>query len=217
MINDDNACIRYLMKEMDPSEEVLMERAMMEDDNLLIEVECMRQMLKQLDKLPEVAPPAHLTDSIIKEAVAYRRNNLKSSHFIPFLKLKYAAAAIIVIGTTVGGYLLSEDHTPEESSNDTSQKVAMQALQRDNNDPKQMRQNDVQEASHISSVSNDIPAPWVDRNDVIYFQDHYSRDNSAFRSLVKSSTEKLTPLNGPFYYNSNNTRSLHLTGSETRQ
>ena len=34
MLNDENACIRYLMKEMDPSEEVLMERAMMEDDDL---------------------------------------------------------------------------------------------------------------------------------------------------------------------------------------
>jgi hypothetical protein len=34
------------MKEMDPSEELLMERAMMEDEDLLIEVESMRQTLK---------------------------------------------------------------------------------------------------------------------------------------------------------------------------
>jgi len=39
MQNEDNACIKYLMKEMDPSEELLMERAMMEDEDLLIEVE----------------------------------------------------------------------------------------------------------------------------------------------------------------------------------
>ena len=69
MQNDENAVIRYLMKEMDPSEEVLMERAMMEDDDLLIEVESMRQTLhRSRDRTP--IPPRPSSDACRPGAAA---------------------------------------------------------------------------------------------------------------------------------------------------
>ena len=48
-INDDG-CIRYLMKEMDPSEEIEFEREMMKDEDLLIEVETLRKSFQKLGK-----------------------------------------------------------------------------------------------------------------------------------------------------------------------
>ena len=212
MINEDNACIRYLMKEMDPSEEVLMERAMMEDDDLLIEVECMRQTLKRLDQLPRVNPPAHLSDSIIKEAVEYKRKSFRSSRILSYGSIKYAAAALVVIGTTVGSLLVYNDYsgfTAEENTDLTAAKGT------NTNTPEPAQQN-VQAASVESqSIEGDV-APWIDRNDIIYFQDRFSENNTAFESLVKSSTEKLTPIDDPFIFNAGS-RTLQLTGSGTSQ
>ena len=45
MHTDENNAIRYLMKEMDPSEEMEFEKQMREDENLLIEVESLRATL----------------------------------------------------------------------------------------------------------------------------------------------------------------------------
>lgn len=207
MTNEDNASIRYLMKEMDPSEEVLMERAMMEDDDLLIEVECMRQTMKRVNNLPEVEPPAHLTESIIKEAVEYRRNKLNSSRFISSINLKYAAAALVVIGTTVGSAFFY-DNNSNESPADT---VPLTAAHSTDSGMKQTAQN----VESVSSKDANI-APWVDRNDVLYFQDHYMSDETAFDSIIETSTDKLIPLKDPFIYN-NGSHSLHLTGSSSNQ
>lgn len=215
MTNDDNACIRYLMKEMDPSEEVLMERAMMEDDDLLIEVECMRQTLRRLDGLPKVNPPAHLRDAIIKEAVEHRQKTLNSYRFLPSLNFRQAAAAIFVVATTAGGFLLYGDYNTNEASADLSEQAVTQATANSATNTDVDPQGTLQKIQ-FTAVDDNLPDPWIDRNNVIYFQDQYREDNSAFQSLIKSSTEKLTPLNDSFYYNAGS-RSLQLTGSETNQ
>ena len=36
--NDGELSVKYILKELDPSEELLVEQAMMEDDNTLIEI-----------------------------------------------------------------------------------------------------------------------------------------------------------------------------------
>jgi hypothetical protein len=66
MTFDENACIRYLMKEMDPSEELLFEKKMMEDENLLIEVESLRKVNQRLSGIPEMEPPKGVTEHHIK-------------------------------------------------------------------------------------------------------------------------------------------------------
>ena len=64
----DEGVIRYLMKEMDPSEEIEFERCMMEDENLLIEVECLRRSLEKTKQLPNFNPPESLTEEIPQKA-----------------------------------------------------------------------------------------------------------------------------------------------------
>ena len=80
MRNEDNDCIRYLMKEMDPSEELLMERAMMEDEDLLIEVESMRQTLQKLDQLPKMDPPSDVAEAVMEKAAEQAKENRNDNY-----------------------------------------------------------------------------------------------------------------------------------------
>ncbi len=192
MKNDDNACIRYLMKEMDPSEELLMERAMMEDDDLLIEVESLRQTLKRLDELPDVEPPAHVRRSVMQEADEAARRRKKSS-ILSFKPVKYAAAAIIFLGFSVGGYLMYQ----QEEASGTDRATLSSGI---NNTPP------------VSRAKAQKTDPWVDRQDVIHFDERFQNANSDFDSILKSSTDKLTPLSDPFNQNTRS-RSLQMTGT----
>lgn len=194
MLNDENACIRYLMKEMDPSEEVLMERAMMEDDDLLIEVESLRQTLRRLDKLPEKTPPAHLTESIVDYA-SEKAENRSSSHIISFLPLRYAAAAVIVLGLSVGSLWVYQQ-TNSADSDKAVTKSAETVL-----------------PLNVLPVSEIKTEPWVDRENVIYFHDQFNTGGNEFDTILQNSMRKLTPLSNPFQYSSGS-RSLQMTGSQ---
>lgn len=194
MLNDENACIRYLMKEMDPSEEVLMERAMMEDDDLLIEVESLRQTLKRLDKLPEKDPPSHLTDSIMQYA-SEEAEKRSSSTVFSFQPVRYAAAAVIILGVSVGSlWIYSENNSTET-------------------DRQNLQASEVVSPMGLIPVKQNSPEPWVDKQNVLYFHDQFNDGSTEFDSILKNSTNKLRPLSNPFYYNSGS-RSIQMTGSE---
>lgn len=210
MRNEDNDCIRYLMKEMDPSEEVLMERAMMEDENLLIEVESMRQTLQKLDSLPEVEPPSHLTESIVEKAAKHKEH--KRNKFVPIMPaVKYTVAAAVALTVTAGGMWLSvenydNNYTSEENITAESHAVT-------GNSP-------VNSSSLISTQTFDasiLPvnesgiSPWIDRNDVIHFEDQFSNGRNDFDSILQTTTRKLRPLHESINQREG-VRSLHLTG-----
>ena len=105
MQNDDHTSIKYLMKELDPAEAVRFEQRMMEDEELLAEVECMRRTLRRLENMPVKRPPSELTEYIVRKACS--RNC--SSHFRKWwlkadrsLTKYYAAAALIIVGMGIG-------------------------------------------------------------------------------------------------------------------
>lgn len=64
----DELCIKYVFDELDPSEVTLVEQAMVEDENLLIEVESLKSTWRKLKNMPDLHPPAHLSDSVMKLA-----------------------------------------------------------------------------------------------------------------------------------------------------
>jgi hypothetical protein len=199
MLNDENDCIRYLMKEMDPSEEVLMERAMMEDDDLLIEVESLRQTLKRLDDLPEKNPPAHLTEAILEKASEHAEKR-KPSHILSVQPVRYAAAAVLIIGVSVGSLWVYQDSSSKDASRENLQASEMVA-------PMDM---------NFLPAQNVSTEPWVDRQNVLYFHDQFNESSTEYDSIMKKSTEKLRPLSSPFYYNTGS-RSIQMTGSEVQQ
>ncbi|MDZ7715512.1 MAG: hypothetical protein U5J95_04800 [Balneolaceae bacterium] len=203
MLNDENACIRYLMKEMDPSEEVLMERAMMEDDDLLIEVECLRQTFQRLDNLPDKEPPAHLTESIISQAAEYKENQRSYLSLVPENSFKYAVAASVVIALTLGGFWVMDNGnaTVNEDQN-RSASVASDASQFPI----------ISNSFEVTPVKAGEAKPWIDRNDVIRFEDQYNQANAEFDTILNNSMQKLTPITEPFT-GSAGSRSLQMTGA----
>lgn len=208
MSNEDNACIRYLMKEMDPSEEVLMERAMMEDEDLLIEVECMRQTLRRLDdNLPLMDPPSHITEKIVKEAARQKKSVNPAARLIDLNHYKYVAAAAMILGGLLTGALWMQ--------NDSATAEADAAASSDNRTSAAVSSSPSYSISITPVFNNgEEVEPWIDRNDILRFQDQFGNDNqAAYDSILNSSTKKLKLINDPLERDSRS-RSLQLTGSD---
>ncbi|MBO6586120.1 MAG: hypothetical protein JJ953_08465 [Gracilimonas sp.] len=104
MHTDENKAIRYLMKEMDPSEEMEFEKLMREDEDLLIEVESLRATKRRLSGLPLKTPPQKLTQKITDDAKQLQSDSLKKSKNITFFLKRGIAAAILLAAFTGGGY-----------------------------------------------------------------------------------------------------------------
>lgn len=197
MPNDDNDVIRYLSGEMDPTEEVIMEREMMEDDDLLIEVESMRQTMKRLEGLPEKEPPKELTDSIIEQAAEHKKSRYNFLHAIPVQAYKYAAVLLLGIGLSSGFWMMvgSPDETEGSNVQTASAETTLPAS-----------------FNTVTSEQTKVE-PWVDHNNILYFQDRYNSDAAAFKSIIQASKKKVTPLQGPPTptFRSQN---IHLAGAE---
>lgn len=211
MQNEDNACIRYLMKEMDPSEELLMERAMMEDDDLLIEVESLRQTYSRLDDLPEMDPPAHVREAVLDEA-AKKAEQIKAPKMrsLGFDSYRMVAAAVIVISCSLGGFWYLQQETAQEQSDTSasSASVQVQSMRASSADEKSAAPSSADEASNLSQK----PDPWVDRQNIIRFTDQFQQGSTDFDSMLQTTTQRLVPLSDPFYMN-NRPRSLQMTGT----
>jgi hypothetical protein len=117
----ENNAIRYLMKEMDPSEEMEFEKEMREDENLLIEVESLRASNKKLSDLPFKNPPEKLTKAITQQAVQTRSRTKSSTSHITFF-IKRGIAAAILLSAFTGGYVYYSGYAetqPESTVTDT--------------------------------------------------------------------------------------------------
>lgn len=113
MHTDENKAIRYLMKEMDPSEEMEFENKMREDENLLIEVESLRATHRKLSGIPQKTPPPELTTSIAEKAIdAQSKKSLGTSGITFFVKRGIAAA--ILLGAFAGGYMYYSDFSGQQ-------------------------------------------------------------------------------------------------------
>ncbi len=201
MRNEDNDCIPYLMKEMDPSEEILMEQAMMEDEDLLIEVESMRQTLKKLDKLPRIEPPSYVQDAVLEKA----SNHTEKKKFNQSLKpaFKYAVAATLALTVTAGGmwfYIGGEAGESQQSETTQAQASTNMSLQLNNS------------TIETASAKNPQIEPWVDRDNVLHFEDNFMDGDSNFKTILNNSTQKLRLIETPMT-NSDRVNSLQLTGS----
>ncbi len=109
MSNVDELCVRYVFDELDPSEVTLVEKAMISDQNLLIEVESLRSTWKKLQDLPELEPPSNISEAIIHQAKDYsNQQQFFGSHWKnPGL---LATAAIVLFSLLIStAYLLPSD------------------------------------------------------------------------------------------------------------
>src|SRR5690554_5770159 len=103
MSTDEHKCIRYLMKEMDPSEELEFEHLMREDENLLIEVESLRATYKRTSQLSIKNPPEFLTRKILNDLKQLPSSSLKNKNKSIMMAAKGLAAAVVIAALS-GGY-----------------------------------------------------------------------------------------------------------------
>jgi anti-sigma-K factor RskA len=201
------------MKEMDPSEELLMERAMMEDEDLLIEVESMRQTLKKLEKLPEKDPPSDVTESVMEMASEQAAKNRQNNSFIKPV-YRYAVAATLALTITAGGTWFMVDYGESASQNQQSVTSSNKTTSSVQSAGTQLSERNMQQVSTMSGTSQTEKSikPWVDRNDIIRFDKQFSNQNSNFEAIIRQSTEKLQLIEGPSV-NNGRVNSLQLTGS----
>lgn len=115
MNTDENNAIRYLMREMDPSEEMEFEKLMREDEDLLIEVESLRATNRRLSALPQKNPPEHLTKQIADDAKQLQSKKIYNTNNIAFF-LKRGLAAAILLSAFTGGYYYYSDYSEASNS-----------------------------------------------------------------------------------------------------
>lgn len=113
---DEELCLKYVLNELDPSEIMLVERAMAEDDDILIEVESMRATLRKLNRLPEYAPPEDLQQQILEHAREHAEYRYSASRMINLFSLPAsttytaaALAAVLIITLSYGVYQYSAE------------------------------------------------------------------------------------------------------------
>ncbi|MEQ9392447.1 MAG: hypothetical protein RLO03_09610 [Balneola sp.] len=164
-INDED-CIRYLMREMDPSEEIEFEREMMSNENLLIEVESLRSTYNKVKKLPLKQTPAEILEKVKKQAVSDQQKQLRSSFkLIGWFGKTVAVAATILLLISVSVYFI--DFGTLTSSPAQSTVISAGTVQ-----------------------------PWVDRNEIIKISDRTDAIQAQrIGADYEQSYEKLIPVN----------------------
>lgn len=200
MKKKDINSVAYLFKEMDPSEEVEFERDLEKNENLLIEVESLRQVQERLNDLPQVSAPDHVLNSICREAADLK----KSSRTYGLRSFYYAAAAMVLVGFVAGALLL--DQSSENS--DASQAATGISSLSINSEASGAEGHGSDQTASATKIS-----PWVDNNEVLRFGDSQPRtDAASMDSVLRDSYNRLTPVTNPTQSGYIN-RQLQLTGS----
>lgn len=183
--------ISFLYKEMDPSEQVEFERLLSDNDNLLIEVESLRNVSKKLEKLPVISAPESVLQSVCDKA----NKHSASSKQVIRKPLYLATAALMTVGFMAGALIYeSADKTGETGTASIGSAGNIESVQNQN--------------SSSANSSREI-STWVDRNDVLHFSGaEYDRSDS----LMQNSYQRLTPVKNPSKSSDYNLN-LHLTGS----
>jgi len=187
MQNDKNLCIKYLMNELEPSEIMALQKAIEEDQDLLIELESLRNTLQKLETLDEVEPPENIRESVIQQAVEYRamENWYINQFSIRKMAGYLAAAAALIFTVGLSGTFITDS---------VFQSTYMEYLQ-----PTQQNTSEFQQSAIQHNTSSVGVKPWVDRNDILRFEDKFNSDRAtAFDSALNKSFQKLVPVNNEF-------------------
>lgn len=121
MHTDENKAIRYLMREMDPSEEMEFEKLIREDEDLLIEVESLRATKRKLSALPRKNPPEHLTNKVAYSAKQLQSKKINKAKTISFV-VKRGIAAALLVSAFSGGYYYYNTGVADSAARETTPK-----------------------------------------------------------------------------------------------
>lgn len=182
---------------MDPSEKLEFERDLKNDSDLLIEVESFKKISKDLNQLEPISPPAHVVDAVYQSA----KKNSKDSNSAYWRPIVYSAAAILLVGITSGIFLI--DNSQEQNNNNQQAESASVTT-----GGTQL----LSQPASTSLPSSERSQPWVDNNEILYFQGQTATGNSSVADSIRNeSFKKLTPVNPSGKHSGR--QQLQLTGS----
>jgi len=139
--NVDELTVKYALNELDPTEAKLLEAAMRDDQDLLIDAESQRRTWAKVKQLPLMDAPAGLLDDTVRMAVAAHRK--PKARIFPLSPAWRWAAAASILAVASLPFLRS----PEVVTAPTA------------------------EAAVASPEAPSTTEPWVDNQDVIRLQD----------------------------------------------
>ncbi len=154
----DELCIKYVMNELDPSEIYMIRKEMEENEDLLIEIECLSRTWGKIKGLPEVEPPPHISEAVVETANQHFESSKR-----PFLSLGsfnntslMASAAAIIFSLSIG----IANFYPQLIGFTTGN-----------------------EGAESASAMEEQIEPWVDNNDVL----HLNTSEAGFSASVVDS------------------------------
>lgn len=194
MRKKDTSSVAYLFKEMDPSEELEFERELRNNENLLIEVESLKQINDRLSILPSIDPPEEVVKSI-QNFANDRVSRKKKGGVRP---VYIATAAMIMVGFFAGAIVMNFNEQEGAAVRANLGGATFQL-------PATESANDIQ--------GRKIMKPWVDNNEVLRFTDGaFNVEATSMDSVFRNSYQRLKPVTDPLQSNIYQ-RNLQLTGS----
>lgn len=177
-LNADDLCLKYVLNELDPSEVIVVEKMMTEDENVLIDIESMRRTLSRIDNMPRISPPLHVQQSILKQAAEFARNGNGS---VPLFSLQnrmfsWAAAAVVVLGLGLVSYNISFAPGSDGAEATGQSEVATQS----------------EAETSVEGIN-----PWVDRSEILRLTGPAAdgADEDGLQNLrpVENTTQPISP------------------------
>lgn len=149
--NVEELTVKYALDELDPTEARLLDVAMRDDQDLLIEAESQRRTWAKVRQLPPISAPQGLLDDTVRLAMAARRK--PAARILPMAPAwRWAAAACILVAASLPFLPSGESSTAPTA-----------------------------EATLATPDPQPRPQPWVDNQDVIRLQDATASTDSAGR------------------------------------
>jgi anti-sigma factor RsiW len=166
MQNVDELCIKYVLNELDPSERLLVEQAMQDDENVLIEVESLRSTLRRLNNLPQMEPPKQVQRLILEKAAKETANKKSVLLFDRMAWAGFLAAAVILLAAGVN-YIDFSGDAPIPNTTNAQETVATAGS------AFVLQSNQATPLIPSAVTQRNTPEPWVDRQNVLQLQVTY--------------------------------------------
>jgi hypothetical protein len=167
MQNVDELCIKYVLNELDPSEIQLVEEAMANDENILIEIESLRSTMRRLYNLPDLKSPDIVRKNVLKlaEIESEKRKTTVKRARIRYAGLLVAATVTVTIGAGFAFNWISGS-----SLNVDTASALVQPTEQTTPETPQIRSAGVQVAQPV--VNGTQPQrteiePWVDNHNML--------------------------------------------------
>lgn len=192
MSTKENRSIAYIYNEMDPSEKLEFERDLESDNDLLIEVESFKKVSQHLNKMRHINPPDHVVQAVYESA---KRSSTQpgNNHWKTFF---FSAAALLLIAMTAGIFMGGDQQS--EAGNDQPESASVSSAP--------------VFPQRVNTSTADNLSPWVDNNDILYFQGQIGTGNQAdLDSIRNNNVNKLTPVTDQTVFSPY--ERLQLTGS----